>query len=97
MNLSFNYFFMLLGAFLFSTTFFVNGVNGPKIFMFIITNAIAYTVLKFLDESNFFETAELKRLPKSIDNNLFMLKDGKHKLSKESTDSGGTGEHVPLK
>lgn len=90
LNLSFNYFFIYVGVAVASLSILISGITGPKVFSLICINTVAYIGLQYLDQTNFFDNVHFKKLPKSIDNDLYKLKHGKHKLIKKPTYSKST-------
>ena len=73
LKLSFNYFFVFVGVIMLSLGVLLSSFSGKSLFFVIIINVISYVVLQYLDKTNILEDLQSKKLPKTIENNLYEL------------------------
>lgn len=84
LKLSFNYFFAYIVAVLISLAILLGSFTGKTFFLAIIINLVSYMALQYLDRTDALVGLSLTKLPKSIFNDLYELKNERNPTIKKS-------------
>ncbi|PIB39063.1 hypothetical protein [Maribacter sp. 4G9] len=87
LKLSFNYFFVFVGVLFASLGILLVSFSGKTLFLVIILNVISFMVIQYFDRTDILDEISSKKLPGSIDNNLYELKDENNPIINKSSDT----------